>query len=228
LTFSAPGQPGVYPFVCTYPGHWRRMYGALYVVDDLDGYLADPEGYLSKHSLPIIDSLLKLNRPRKEWKVEDLAEAVDNLAGGRSFGNAKQIFQVANCTACHKLNGMGIDVGPDLTKLDPKLKRVEVLRDILEPSFKINEKFQSFVFETHAGKTITGLVLEETAEAVKVLENPLAKTAPVILRRSEIAERQKSPTSIMPKGLLDKLTREEILDLFAYVVAGGNSHHPLF
>ena len=43
LDFIAPKQPGVYPYVCTYPGHWRRMYGALYVVEDLDEYLADPE-----------------------------------------------------------------------------------------------------------------------------------------------------------------------------------------
>ena len=49
------------------------MYGALYVVEDLDEYLADPEGYLAKHPLPIADELLKFNRPRKEWKFDDLA-----------------------------------------------------------------------------------------------------------------------------------------------------------
>ena len=44
LSFTAPAQPGVYPYVCTYPGHWRRMYGALYVVEDLDEYLRRPGG----------------------------------------------------------------------------------------------------------------------------------------------------------------------------------------
>ena len=43
LAFTAPSEPGIYPYVCTYPGHWRRMYGALYVVADLDAYLANPE-----------------------------------------------------------------------------------------------------------------------------------------------------------------------------------------
>ena len=47
LRFEAPTEPGVYPYVCTYPGHWRRMYGAMYVVDDLEGYLADPAAYLA-------------------------------------------------------------------------------------------------------------------------------------------------------------------------------------
>src|SRR5262249_26390433 len=40
LSFTAPKRPGIYPYVCTYPGHWRRMYGAMYVVADLDEYLA--------------------------------------------------------------------------------------------------------------------------------------------------------------------------------------------
>ena len=73
VAFKAPSEPGVYPYVCTYPGHWRRMYGALYVVADLDDYLADPESYLKSHPLPVLDDLLKSNRPRKEWAVADLA-----------------------------------------------------------------------------------------------------------------------------------------------------------
>src|SRR5262249_6532201 len=148
---------------------------------------------------------------------------------GRSFKNAKQIFQVANCVACHKMNGVGTEIGPDLTKIEPKLARpLEILRDILEPSFRINEKYQTYVFETKDDKLVTGLILEETADRVKVIENPLAKAEPVVLKKSDIVSRQKSPTSIMPKGLLDKLTQEEILDLVAYLVAKGEAGHKLF
>jgi putative heme-binding domain-containing protein len=228
LSFVAPKKAGVYPYVCTYPGHWRRMYGALYVVDDLEEYLADAEAYLAKHPLPVADEPLKFNRPRKEWKFEELVAAVEPLSG-RSFGNGKQMFQVASCVSCHKLNGAGVEFGPDLTKIDPKQhKPAEILRDILEPSFRINEKYQTYIFELKSGKTVTGIVLEETPEGVKVIENPLVKAEPVVLKKAEIAERAKSPTSIMPKGLLDKLTREEILDLIAYVYAGGDQRHKVF
>jgi putative heme-binding domain-containing protein len=229
LSLTAPAKPGVYPYVCTYPGHWRRMYGAMYVVADLDEYLADPEGYLAKHPLKISDELLKFTRPRKEWKYDDLLSSVKEMTNGRSFSNGKQLFKVASCVSCHKLNGAGTEFGPDLTKLDPKQQKPEeVLRDILEPSFRINEKYQTYIFETKAGKTITGIILEETAKTVKVIENPLVKAEPVVLLKSSLANREKSPTSIMPKGLLDKLTREEILDLVAYVVAGGKESHKLF
>jgi putative heme-binding domain-containing protein len=229
LRWTAPQQPGVYPYVCTYPGHWRRMYGALYVVEDLDEYLADAEGYLAKHPLPITDELLKFVRPRKEWKLEELASSVEQMKDGRSFSNGKQIFQAASCISCHKFGGAGAEIGPDLTKLDPKQQKpIEILHDLLDPSFRINEKYQTFTFELESGKILTGLVVAETADMVKVIENPLAKAEPVTIQKAGIAERKKSPVSIMPKGLLDKLTREEILDLIAYVAAGANPHSPLF
>jgi putative heme-binding domain-containing protein len=229
LTFTAPAKPGIYPYVCTYPGHWRRMFGALYVVDDLDEYLADAEGYLAKHPLPAQDELLKFNRPRTEWKFDELALLAEKLEGGRSFANGKQMFTVANCVACHKFGGVGQEFGPDLTKIDPKQQKpVEILHDILEPSFRINEKYQSYVLELKSGKSVTGIILEEKDGVVKLIENPLAKAEPLLIKVSDIDERRKSPTSMMPKGLLDKLTRDEILDLVAYVHSGGDPKHKLF
>jgi len=228
LDFTAPTTPGVYPYVCTYPGHWRRMFGALYVVADLEDYLAEPESYLARNPLPVADELLKSNRPRKEWTLDDLAAEVSRLDRGRSFANGKSIFTVANCVACHRLNGVGEAVGPDLAKLDPKTTPVDILKNVLDPSAKIEDKYQTFVFETEAGKVVTGMVLEETAETVKVIENPIAQTPPVVLRKAEIVERTKSPSSIMPKGLLDKLTRDEVLDLLSYVIARGDAKHPIF
>jgi putative heme-binding domain-containing protein len=229
LSYTAPKQVGVYPYVCTYPGHWRRMYGALYVVADLEEYQADPEAYLAKNPLPIKDELLKFTRPRKEWKFEELAGPVEHLASGRSFTNGKNLFQVASCVSCHKMNGVGNEIGPDLTKIDPKQdKPIEILHDILDPSFRINDKFETYTIETQSGKVYTGLILEQKDGMVKLIENPLAKTPPVVIKVTDIAERKKSPVSIMPKGLLDKLNLEEILDLVAYIAARGDANHPLF
>ncbi len=228
LDFTAPTKPGVYPYVCTYPGHWRRMYGAFYVVEDIAAYLADPPGYLAAHPLPILDDLLKNNRPRKEWTFDDLASSVEGLGGGRSFANGKQIFEVASCVSCHRMNGAGVEIGPDLAQLDAKMTPAEILRSLLEPSAKIDEKYQTHVFSLKSGKVVTGMILEETPGRIKVIENPLAKAEPVLLDRADIDERAKSPTSIMPKGLLDKLTREEILDLIAYIAARGDARSPLF
>lgn len=240
VSFNVPSEPGVYPFVCTYPGHWRRMHGALYVVSDLDEYLANPEGYLTANKVEAKDAMLKDRRPRTEWKLEDLSDVVASLSGDHAhgghehhhaapnFGNGKQLFAVANCVGCHKLDGAGREFGPDLSKLDPKWKGMEILKEILDPSAKINEKYQTNVIELNDGRTITGLVVEETPDVIKIVENPLAKADPVVIKRGDVADRSKSNVSIMPKGLLDKLTRDEIVDLVAFVNARGNKNHATY
>ena len=92
LSFEVPEVAGVYPYVCTYPGHWRRMYGALYVVDNLKDYEADPVGYLARHALPLRDELLKYSGQDTEWKFDDLVESVRPLPHGRSFDVGKTAF----------------------------------------------------------------------------------------------------------------------------------------
>jgi len=229
LTFEAPSQPGVLPYVCTYPGHWRRMYGALYVVADLDEYLADPEQYLADNPLPLEDELLAYTSRNTEWKYDDLVASISPLPHGRSFEVGKNLFKVANCVACHKMGDEGQPLGPDLTKLDEKKQKTEyLLRSLLEPSHEIDDKYRSNVFVLASGEVVTGMVLEETDSEVKVLIDPLAKADPMVIDKSEIDEREKSPISIMPLGLANKLTREEILDLIAYIYARGAANHPLF
>jgi len=229
LSFEAPKMPGIYPYVCTYPGHWRRMYGALYVVKNLDEYQANPAAYLATNPLPLKDESLKYNTRGREWKFEELISAVKPLPTGRSFDVGKQLFKVSNCVACHRLNSEGQVFGPDLAKLDEKKSSTEhILRSLLEPSKDIDKKYQSYAFILESGKVITGMVVEETSSVVKVVIDPIAKGSPTVIQKSEIGDLVKSTASIMPKGLLDKLSREEILDLIAYVYARGEKKHKLF
>ena len=78
------------------------------------------------------------------------------------------------------------------------------------------------------GKVLQGLVIEESGDIIKLVENPLIKAEPILIKRNEVAERTRSKVSIMPKGLLEKLTREEILDLVAYIASRNNKDHALF
>jgi putative heme-binding domain-containing protein len=200
----------------------------MLVVEDLDAYLADPSKYLAERPLEPLDPMLKTLRPRKEWTFEDLAPSLSELARGRSFASAKQVFQIANCTACHRMNGVGYEIGPDLAKLDPKISPEEILRSVVEPSAKIDPKYATSVLETESGRIVTGLVIEETDDVVKLVENPLVQSEPIVVPKQDIADRQVSKTSIMPLGMLDRLTREEALDLLAYLVARGDPADAVF
>ncbi len=228
LLFEAPTEPGVYPYVCTYPGHWRRMFGAMYVVDDLEGYLADPPAYLAAKPMAIKDELLQDRRPRTEWTFSDLEASVAHMASGRSYAHGRELFRTATCVACHKLGDEGADFGPALAKLSKEMTALEITRHILEPSLRIDEKYRSNTIITDDGRSLTGLVIEETPAEVAIVENPVAKGTAVRIAKSAIDERTVSPVSIMPKGLLDKLTRDEVLDLIAYVAARGDESNCLF
>jgi putative heme-binding domain-containing protein len=229
ISFEAPKTPGVYPYVCTYPGHWRRMYGALVVVEDLAEYESDPKAYLANHQLPIKDELLKLIGKDREWKLEELSSFVKPFEGMRSYEVGYNAFKVSSCLACHKIGEEGQAIGPDLTKLDDMKRSPEsILVSLLTPSDKIEEKYVSRTIALTSGKIVTGMVLEETPESITVIENPLAKTKPIKIARSEIEDEKKASKSIMPEGLLSKLTREEVLDLIAFIHAQGDKQHKIF
>jgi putative heme-binding domain-containing protein len=232
LRFQTPAESGVYPFVCTYPGHWRRMHGALYVVADLEGYLENPEAYLAKNPVPVRDDLLKHIRPRTEWRFEDLAGAVGEVEarGGRSFANGRQMFTVATCAACHKFGGQGNEFGPDLAKLDAKVfpNATELLRHVLDPSLRIEDKYATYRLLKTDDTVVTGMILSEKDGVVKVIENPLAAATPKELKAADIAGRTRATTSMMSRGLLDRLSRDEVLDLIAYVRSGADARHRLF
>jgi putative heme-binding domain-containing protein len=204
------------------------MFGAMYVVDDLEAYLADPAAYLAAKPAPIKDELLADRRPRTEWTLSDLEGSVAAMASGRSFAHGRELFRTASCVACHKLGDEGADFGPELAKLSKEMTALEITRHILEPSLRIEEKYRSNTILTDDGRSLTGLVIEETPTEVAIVENPLAQAAAVRIPKSSIDERTVSPVSIMPKGLLDKLTRDEVLDLVAYVAARGDESNCLF
>jgi len=227
-SFQVPTEPGIYPYVCTYPGHWRRMYGAMFVVADLEAYLLDPQKYLADNPLEFKDDMLKNRRPRTEWKFADLKESVKLASEGRSYESGKQMFTVANCIACHQMDGVGKEFGPDLKKFDEKWTTEDLWREIVEPSHRINEKYSSFSVETEEGEVITGLIVEENSKSIKIVVDPLVKVEPREILKSEIFEREKSKVSLMPKGMVDELTEEEILDVVAYLMSRGDKNHPLF
>ena len=229
ISFEAPTEPGVYPYVCTYPGHWRRMHGAMYVVENLEEYQANSVDYLARNSLPIKDDLLKLSTRGREWAFEELIDEVRELPPGRNFEVGKELFKVATCVGCHVLDKEGNVFGPDLAKLDDKKNTSEyILQSVLEPSKDIEEKYQTYAFELDSGKVIVGMIVEETSDQLKVVVDPLAKDRPTVLQKSEIEDQTKSEVSLMPQGLLNRLSREEILDLVAFVLAGGDKKNKMF
>lgn len=216
LSFNAPTEPGEYPYVCTYPGHWRRMYGVMVVVKDLQAFEKSPVE--PKDPLGNTRSLVKA------WTVDDFKPKLAALDKGGDAASGQKIFTEAGCALCHKMQGQGGAVGPELTEIFKKWKgsREDVLREILEPSKVIDEKYRPQIIETSEGDRLFGLVTQETDDAVMIVTNP-QNPVPAKVLKSDIEDRTKGQTSMMPTGLMNIFKEGEILDLLKYLESGGAS-----
>jgi putative heme-binding domain-containing protein len=204
------------------------MFGALYVVENKDEYATNPAAYVEKHQLRIQDSLLAMTVSQTEWTVDDFSERLAEFNFGRDFASGRQMFTAASCISCHVMNQQGREFGPDLAQLDPQWDAKEILLHLIEPSKKIDDKFRTRILLLSSGSTVSGMVTFEDDQIIKLVENPMVKTDEVVIDKADIEDSNVSQVSIMPKGLLDTLTADEVLDLIAYIQAKGDESAKIF
>ena len=108
LRFRAPAEPGIYPYVCTFPGHWVVMNGEMVVAKDL----ADVEAMLAARQPTIV----------KEWTLADFPEVDNQHATKQTLMQGMQAFVKARCNQCHVVAGHGVNLGPDLAESVKKLQ----------------------------------------------------------------------------------------------------------
>ena len=210
VTFTAPTEPGEYPYVCTFPGHWMRMYGVMVVVGDLAEFQRNPV----EPKDPVGS-----NRPIvKAWTIDDFNAKIETGLRGRTQKIGEKIFNEATCALCHKVGAEGKEVGPDLVDIWTRWKgdAEGVLREIIEPSHKIEPKYIMRKIITIDGDVVSGIVLTEDKKSISILPNP-ESLEPTVIGQDDIEDMVKSSVSIMPKGLMDRFTEDEIFELLAYL-----------
>jgi putative heme-binding domain-containing protein len=117
------------------------------------------------------------------------------------------------CAACHKLFFKGGNVGPDLTPYQ-RDNLGTMLLSIVNPSVEIREGFQYYTVETKDGRTLSGFFVDRDNQ-ITVLRGLEGEN--ITLRSAEIAGLQPMGRSLMPDGLLEGMTEQEVRDLFAYL-----------
>ncbi len=125
--------------------------------------------------------------------------------------NGRMLFE-KNCASCHILFGSGGRIGPDLTGSDRKNLNY-LLENIVDPSASVAESYRSSVIALEDGRLLTGVVVGENERTLQLQ----TKDEIVTLDRNLIDRTRQTNLSLMPEGLLDKLTDQEIADLFGYL-----------
>lgn len=158
----------------------------------------------------------------REWRVADFASELSSALAapqGRSPEAGKAHFQALGCLQCHRRDGEGGSVGPDLTGIGQRAGAGQLLESLLEPSKVIAPEYAQTELETASGQSLVGRVESETAQAVVL--RPIGADEPVTLPVSEIRARRPHPVSGMPEGMLNGLEKPQVLDLLAYLLSAG-------
>ncbi|MCA9051210.1 MAG: HEAT repeat domain-containing protein, partial [Planctomycetaceae bacterium] len=206
LRFEAPAEPGIYPFVCTFPGHWVVMNGRMVVA----GNPAEAEAILAAAVPQIV----------REWKPADF-ESVPITDDEATAMRGMQAFVKARCNQCHTVAGHGMNLGPDLTDVVKRFQGRKLLQQILEPSAEINKKFLIHQFVLTSGKVVSGVITEESPTEFRLVTNLLTPHLITTIPRDSVDEQTASVVSPMPAGLVNVLNRREILDLVSFLQTGG-------
>lgn len=126
----------------------------------------------------------------------------------------RKLFASQSCAACHTVVDGQTPKGPHLVDIGKRYQRPGLIESILKPSAKIAQGFDTYAFRTSDGKVFTGFVVSESAETITMRQ---ATGVVVELPQDDIERRVKQPISMMPQGIVNNLTVEQLADLLAYL-----------
>lgn len=168
--------------------------------------------------------------PGKNYTLDEAtAIATAGLkAGGRDFANGEAMYRSVMCATCHRFNGEGGSIGPDLTGSGNRYTLRDLLENIIDPSKVISDQYDSHEITKKDGSVLVGRIIVEENEKVFLMTNPFAPNDHMAINESDIAKKGTRKVSMMPPSLINALNQDELLDLLAYLVSGGNKGDQVF
>jgi putative membrane-bound dehydrogenase-like protein len=147
--------------------------------------------------------------PRQE--VVNAYQSALKLAGDEQRGKATV---QKNCSACHRLEEVGFEVGPSLAAVKNRGPEA-ILLNVLDPNREVNPQYVNYIAVLNDGRTLTGIVAGETATGITLKR---ADNATDVVQRADLEELRSTRQSIMPEGLEKQLTPQDMADVIAYLM----------
>ncbi|WP_395740151.1 family 16 glycoside hydrolase [Prosthecobacter sp.] len=162
------------------------------------------------------------------WTLDELSAAAKTGMKGRNFENGRKMFTAAACYTCHRFGNAGGMTGPDLTGAGGRYSPHDLLDNILNPSKVLNEQFVPIIVTKNDGSIMSGVVVNLSGDGVTLNTDLTDPNQRVNVDRKEVKSIELSTVSPMPPMLLAMLKKDEILDLLAYVLSGGDKGNAMF
>ncbi|QDU21122.1 PVC-type heme-binding CxxCH protein [Urbifossiella limnaea] len=132
-------------------------------------------------------------------------------------GKGRGVFKT-HCAACHRLDGVGADVGANLLAALPNKSGDDLLAAVFDPNREVDPRFVNYQAVTADGRTLGGVIAAETPTSVTLRR---ADGAEDTVLRANLESLRSTRLSLMPEGLERVLTRQDVADLFAYLRVAG-------
>ncbi len=142
------------------------------------------------------------------------------------FERGRSLFFSTSCGACHRLNGLGGDIGPDITSIPNKFDAGYVLEAIIDPGKDISDQYSMFQVTLKDGTQHTGLYVENGGDAS--IYPPDHTADPISVAVADVKAVKQVEVSQMPPGLINMLNPEELRDLMAYLMSGGDPESKVY
>lgn len=152
---------------------------------------------------------------KKQSELDQLAK--DALTQGKveqgklNFNQGK-----GSCIACHRVGDLGGIVGPNLSQIGGIRKERDLLESIIFPNNTLARDYETQVFELRSGESVMGVVRSHAAEGI-IIADVAGQTR--TLPHDQIVSQVTLPSSLMPMGLENTMTRQEMLDMIAFLLS---------
>jgi putative heme-binding domain-containing protein len=166
--------------------------------------------------------------PGRRWTIENASLVADSGLVDRNFEQGKMMFAATLCSSCHTMQGEGGNIGPDLTQLGNRFTTKDMLEAILDPNKVVSDQYAATVFVMKDGSSIVGKLTNEDENKYFVSQNPFAPQTLREISKADVTSTKLSRVSLMMPGLINRLNNEELKDLLAYLMAGGNKEHDVY
>ena len=165
--------------------------------------------------------------PGKRWTVEEALPVVEVLTG-RDLVRGKAMYVATLCQSCHTMQGEGGVIGPDLSQLGTRFSPKDILNATISPSDEISEQYEASILELKTGGSVVGHLTNEDDANYYVSQNPFAPDVIRTVAKAEVKSIKVSEVSTMLPGMINRLNEEELKDLMAYLISGGNPNHEVY
>ncbi len=179
--------------------------------DQFQGWLGKYPATVGAAGAPLL-ARINVEAAQEKSHLEEIASALPpgDVRRGQTLFNHPKVA----CSTCHRMGYLGGSVGPDLTRIGEVRTHRDLLESILYPSLSFVRSYESMVVATRSGELVNGIVKREDDRGIQLVTGPNAEQE---IARAEISELRPGTVSIMPAGLEQQLSRQELSDLVTFL-----------